>query len=418
MRIAVFLLHLQHGGVERALSDLSSELIRQGHQVDFYVTYELGPPAYALDAGLNVHYLTRRRPNREAFHQALRRRRPLSILREATSALLTLWQKKRSFRRALRRANREADLLLCTRHEQNCYLAKVPRKALRIGQLHFDVPPDSALFKEIGRAYLGLDALTVLNAQQEEEFQALWRGEEAAPQVWSMPNFLPDAYFEERVPEEGLPRVEEGQPPSNPLAAAQQAARERLHLRAISVGRLEAEKGFDRLLEIWAAYLDTCSSERRAASCLELIGDGSCRRALEAQARGLGIAEQVSFCGYCSAEETRRRLAQAQIYLMCSRTEGFGIVLLEAASQGLPLLAYDVRSGPRSIIEDGLSGYLIPDGAQEVFVQRLQDLARQPELRERLGQEARRQCQRRFSAQALGRRWADLIAQLETGRRA
>lgn len=87
-------------------------------------------------------------------------------------------------------------------------------------------------------------------------------------------------------------------------------------------------------------------------------------------------------------------MAQSQIAALTSHTEAFPMVLLEAQSCGLPVIAFDVRVGPRAIVNDGVDGRLIPDGQEEAFAQALADLARDEDRRQAWGRAARSNAQR------------------------
>ena len=67
----------------------------------------------------------------------------------------------------------------------------------------------------------------------------------------------------------------------------------------------------------------------------------------------------VTLHGFKGKEDLNKLLSDASIYLMCSYTESFGIVLLEAMSFGIPCLAFDSAEGAREVIEDGKNGFLI-----------------------------------------------------------
>ena len=73
---------------------------------------------------------------------------------------------------------------------------------------------------------------------------------------------------------------------------------------------------------------------------------------------------------------------------MTSYTEAFPFVLLEAMQSGLPVVAFDVRVGPRAIVESGKDGYLVPDGNKEQFIEMVKLLIENEELRVSLAEKA------------------------------
>ncbi len=124
--------------------------------------------------------------------------------------------------------------------------------------------------------------------------------------------------------------------------------------RIVAVGRLEHEKGFDRLLESFS----TISQSHRQWS-LRIIGEGSMRKPLQSQAKALGIDDRVSMPGWITP--IWNELASASLFALPSRYEGFPSALLEAMAVGVPSIAVDCESGPREIIQHEVNGMLVPN---------------------------------------------------------
>jgi glycosyltransferase involved in cell wall biosynthesis len=91
-------------------------------------------------------------------------------------------------------------------------------------------------------------------------------------------------------------------------------------------------------------------------------GDGPDRAALEQQARDLGLADRVTFTGHL--QDVRPVYRDIDVHALTSYTEGFPNVVLESLCMGVPVLANDV-GGTREIVEDGVTGILLPAGQPE-----------------------------------------------------
>lgn len=98
---------------------------------------------------------------------------------------------------------------------------------------------------------------------------------------------------------------------------------------------------------------------------------------------------------------------EGSVLVMTSRFEGFPMVLIEAMTCGLPCVAFDCPYGPSELIEDGKTGYLIPYDDDQMFMDKLSYLMRHPEIRRRMGEEARKSVER-FSVESVMAKWKKL----------
>ncbi len=121
--------------------------------------------------------------------------------------------------------------------------------------------------------------------------------------------------------------------------------------RAISIGRLAPEKGFDRLIQAFAA-----ATRSNPDWTLAILGDGNERVRLEQLIQQHGLSDRVSLPGWI--RPVWDELAKSAFFVLPSYYEGFPSALLEAMAVGVPSLAVDCESGPRAIINDCSSGEL------------------------------------------------------------
>lgn len=121
----------------------------------------------------------------------------------------------------------------------------------------------------------------------------------------------------------------------------------------VANGSLIKRKGFDVLLEAFA------QSELSGQNCmLKIIGGGPEQTALENQAQRLGIARHVHFLGKKNKHEIVRVLSEANVFVLSSRVETFGVVCIESLAMGLPNIA-TICGGPEEIITPD-NGMLVP----------------------------------------------------------
>jgi len=175
----------------------------------------------------------------------------------------------------------------------------------------------------------------------------------------------------------------------------------------LALGRLAPEKGFDLLLEAFAALAGS-----RPQWSLVILGEGPERQRLEAQRRALGLEGRVLLPG--ATAEPAAWLRRAELFALSSRFEGFSNALCEALACGVPAVAFDCPSGPAEILRHGVDGLLVPPEdtpALAAALGRLMDdeplrramAARAPEVLERFGLEPVLDQWEALLAQAQGR---------------
>ncbi|MBV8186238.1 MAG: glycosyltransferase family 4 protein [Alphaproteobacteria bacterium] len=123
----------------------------------------------------------------------------------------------------------------------------------------------------------------------------------------------------------------------------------------VGMGRLESEKGFDRLIRAFHLIEKDCPGWN-----LLIVGEGSLRTEVAGLAASLGLRHRVALPGRVS--NPRALFRQCGIFVLSSESEGFGLVLVEAMSAGLPVISFDCDFGPREIIAQEATGILVPAG--------------------------------------------------------
>jgi glycosyltransferase involved in cell wall biosynthesis len=153
-------------------------------------------------------------------------------------------------------------------------------------------------------------------------------------------------------------------------------------LTVLHVGRLIPRKGIDRLLLAVAAV----PADVRLR--LVLVGSGPEEACLRRSAHELGIASQVEFKGFVDQPELPATYASADVFAMPTLDDPFGMVLLEAAAAGLPLVASPFAGATVELVEQGRSGFVADPRDVNAWSCALSTLARSPELRRQLGARA------------------------------
>ncbi|KAK7748235.1 hypothetical protein SLS62_008787 [Diatrype stigma] len=179
--------------------------------------------------------------------------------------------------------------------------------------------------------------------------------------------------------------------------------------------RLAGEKGYEFLAQV-ASELD-----RRGFHFKLVIVGGNRNVVVEQEVKEMfsPLTEKgrVIFTGFQVGEALTTHYASADIFLHCSITETFGLVVLEAMASGVPVIARD-EGGPSDIVDHGRTGYLVPPSDLDGFVEKVVKLGGSAELRERFGRESRTEaCEATWEkiGNRVAWRMTDLIQQRELG---
>jgi glycosyltransferase involved in cell wall biosynthesis len=176
----------------------------------------------------------------------------------------------------------------------------------------------------------------------------------------------------------------------------------------VAAGRLVPQKGFDLLVEAFAAV-----AADHPAWTLTIWGEGPERGRLEALVGRRGLAGRVRLPG--TSAEPGAWLRGGSVFVLPSRFEGFPNVLCEAMAAGYAVLAADCRFGPREIVSDGEDGLLVPPEDPRALAEGLRRLmAAGPARRRALGDAARRSVER-LDPGAIAGRWDALLASVTAG---
>ena len=169
----------------------------------------------------------------------------------------------------------------------------------------------------------------------------------------------------------------------------------------LSVGRLAPQKGHHYLLQAVPAVL-----AQWPQTVFALVGDGSSRPELEAEAQRLGIESQVRFLG--TQANVPDWLAAADVFVLPSISEGLPVALLEAMIAGRAVVATDV-GGVGEVVQDGQTGRLVPPADVPALAQGLLDLLKDEVERSRLAAAGQERVKRDYTLEEMCKRYAGLI---------
>jgi len=183
------------------------------------------------------------------------------------------------------------------------------------------------------------------------------------------------------------------------VSAAPRARHERREPRIVAVGRLKAPKDFLTLVRAVGALPE--------GSETLIVGEGPDRPWLEQEIRSLGIQERVRLVG--ERHDVPGLLADADIFVLSSVSEGLPVSVLEAMAAGLPVVASRVGSVPELVVH-GETGILVPPGDASALAAALSSLVADPAERRRLGEAGRARAEERFDLEPFRRAHVELYS--------
>lgn len=174
--------------------------------------------------------------------------------------------------------------------------------------------------------------------------------------------------------------------------------------KIIYIGRLTAQKNLDALIRIYCKIL-----ERHPEWTLDVFGEGVEKVTLERLIEKNKLEKKVQLRGVTN--NVINELMLSSIAVLTSHFEGFPGVLIEAMECGLPVVSYECPCGPKDIINDGVNGFLVPFGDEDIFAERIFRLIENSDLRKSMGIAARNNSNR-FSIDKIIPRWVNLFNKL------
>lgn len=180
----------------------------------------------------------------------------------------------------------------------------------------------------------------------------------------------------------------------------------------LTVARFCREKRLDRALRIIRGLRDSMPDRQIS---YRIVGDGPLAASLLRLRDRLGLQKEVTFLGSLDAGGVRDELAAADIFLLTSQHEVTPVVLMEAQASALPVVTTDAGA-ISEVVDDGVSGYVVPYRDMEGMLQRLQHLVSNPQLWPVMGSAGQRIAGDRFDSQKLVVRLTALYENLIAGR--
>ncbi|MBB2913291.1 glycosyltransferase involved in cell wall biosynthesis [Streptosporangium becharense] len=352
MRIRYLLLHAYGmGGTIRTVVNQANAMAAAGHRVEIVsVVRRRDRPQFPIDGRVRLMALSDQRGGRPVDSLARRAWRRVRGKIVPAGEFAASYFTERVEKAVIDYVSALDDgVLVTTRPALNLIAARrAAPGVVRVAQEHMNLAtyPDGVR-AAIARHYGGLDTVVVLTEADRRAYERLLPG----TPVVRIPNAVhgaapPPSWQEDRL--------------------------------VVAAGRLVGQKGFDLLIPAFRQVVDRHPDWR-----LRIYGTGPKKDRLRALIRECGLRDNVTLMG--RTDHLDEELAKASFYVLSSRFEGLPMVMIEAMTQALPVVAFDCPTGPRDLITPGIDGLLVPPQDVDALAAAMIRLVEDRDLRDRMG---------------------------------
>ena len=370
-KIAILSLHLNYGGVEKAVSTLANMLC-DDYKVEIICTYKMGnKPVYKIDDKVKIKYLIPYGPNKKEIKQNFKNFKIFNLLKEGIKAIKVLYLRKKTMIDYIK--NSDADVIISTRVLFTNYLSKYGKESIiKIAQEHRHHLNDQKYIQNLNDACKNIDYLLPVSKELTNFYTATLTGK---VKCYYMPNSL-----------DNIPEIDSDYTKN-----------------VVTVGRLSKEKGFDDLIDVFKKVVAKNPNYK-----LDIIGDGPERNNLKDIIANLHLENNIILHGFQNKDYINDVLSHSKAFIVTSYTESFGIALLEGMSYGLPGIIFDSASGSLELIKNNFSGYVIKNRSKVVMAKKIIKLLDNKKEISIMGKNAK-ETAKKYSFEKIKERWLNFL---------
>ena len=370
-KIAILSLHLNYGGVEKAVATLANMLC-DDYKVEIICTYKMGnKPVYKIDDKVKIKYLIPYGPNKKEIKQNFKNFKIFNLLKEGIKAIKVLYLRKKTMIDYIK--NSDADVIISTRVLFTNYLSKYGKESIiKIAQEHRHHLNDQKYIQNLNDACKNIDYLLPVSKELTNFYTATLTGK---VKCYYMPNSL-----------DNIPEIDSDYTKN-----------------VVTVGRLSKEKGFDDLIDVFKKVVAKNPNYK-----LDIIGDGPERNNLKDIIANLHLENNIILHGFQNKDYINDVLSHSKSFIVTSYTESFGIALLEGMSYGLPGIIFDSASGSLELIKNNFSGYVIKNRSKDVMAKKIIKLLDNKKEISIMGKNAK-ETAKKYSFEKIKERWLNFL---------
>lgn len=390
-KVTILCLHLGYGGIEMAISNLSS-MLSDKYEVNIVSNYKLYDKipykidnkvkiTYLIDDDLAIRVSSYKEKFfhfkfislfKELFNDYLKKGKIIKLFCDTFNSIRVVYLKKKLMVDYIKSCN--SDVIISTRVEITELLNKYYKgNAKLIFQEHSHHNNNEDYINRILKSLKNIDYFMPVSRKLTKFYKNKVKGNTKVMYSPLCVDYIPEK--ESKKSDKNL----------------------------ISIGRLSSEKGFLDLIDVFSII-----NEKDDECKLHIIGDGVDRTKIENKINDLNLSESITLYGYKDKKFIREKLNDMSIYLMTSYEESFGLVLLEASSYGIPSIAFSSAEGATEIINNDVDGYIIENRDKEQMANKTLELLYNKKKLSNFGHEARIKCEE-YSYDSVKEKWLGIM---------
>ncbi len=395
-KIIIPVLHLSYGGIEKAVTSLANELVRN-NQVEIISLYKIHEyPPFNINPKVKITYILKDNIARRVedykilffhihwirlfkllYHDYFKNLKFISFFKDAFKSLYILLFKNRLMAKYIKKT--KGDVYISTRPIHNKVIGKYAMKgSLTIAWEHNHHHNIKSVAKEVTKSVKYCDYLVTVSDDLQKFYQKECELKGYKTKVVHIPNFL------DKIPNK-------------------KSSLDKLNI--INVGRLSKEKGQMDLINVFDII-----HRKNSEIALYLVGDGHDYDMLEKEIINKNLANYVTMTGFRNGSNLEKLYLDSSLFIMTSLTESFGLVLIEAMSYGIPCLAFDSAEGAREIIANNYNGYLIKNRNEHEMADKILEILENKKELKRLSNNAIKTALK-YTKESVMEKWLNLIDQ-------
>lgn len=336
-KVTIIALHLYYGGIEKYISYLC-KMFENDYEVEVITVYKKDEkPAFEFSKKIKIAYLTNSFPYTVSIKKLIKEYKFFKVFREFIRRVFLKIESIYKLRRAIK--NLKTDIVITTRIAHNKLVNKYLKDSniVKIATEHNYHNNDKKYIDEVINSITNFDYFIHCTDELYNFYKPLIVG----PKNIKI---------------------------NNPVYINNNFKSKLNNFNIISVGRLSDEKGYLDLIEVMKS-LNKINNKIKLTIC----GDGYQRLEIEQKIKQYNLSRNVKVTGFIYGKELSEIYKNASLYVMPSKSESFGLVLLEAMHYGLPCIAFDSASGARELLKNGI-GILIKDRNINEMAEKINEL--------------------------------------------